>query len=87
MATIKYDAVATLRSTDRNGNEKKRYHKMGVVFEGDKGLSLKLDNIPVGFDGWIQFYDPKPKESQSGGDRPQSGNKVGTADDSDSIPF
>lgn len=62
MATIKYDAVATLRRTAKDGTEKKSYHKMGVVFESDKGLSLKLESIPVGFDGWVSFYEPKPKD-------------------------
>lgn len=69
MATVKYDAVATLRRTDRNGEEKKSYHKMGVVFETERGLSLKLESIPVGFDGWVSFYEPKPKaQAQSASD-------------------
>lgn len=81
MATVKFDAVATIRYT-QGGEEKKRYHKMGVVFESDKGLNLKLESIPVGFDGWISFYEPKPKEQAQ---KPARGNT--SHDDSGDIPF
>ena len=65
----KYDAVVvTGKYTDRNGVEKKRYLNVGVVLEGEKGMSLKLEALPVGFDGWINFYEPKPKT----GDAPQA---------------
>lgn len=58
-----YDAVVTQRY-QQNGEDKKRYINVGAVFEGQNGLSLKLDSIPVNFDGWIQFYEPKPKEER-----------------------
>lgn len=75
MATLKYEAVARL---PEGKDGKKRYHKCGVVFESDKGLSLKLDSLPVaGFDGWISFYDPKPKD----------GAKPAGKTDPDEIPF
>ena len=77
MATKKYDAVATIRYT-HNGEEKKRFHNMGAVFESEKGMSLKLESIPVGFDGWVTFYTPKPKE--------EAPKAAAPADDSE-IPF
>lgn len=58
----KYDAVVSQRYT-QNGEEKKRYINVGAVFEGERGLSLKLDAIPVGFDGWIQFYEPRERDA------------------------
>lgn len=64
MAVPKFDAVCVI-GTDKSG--KKKYHKMGTVFESDKGLSLKIDSMPVGPDwnGWVSFYECKPREQKA----------------------
>lgn len=81
-----YDAVVTTgKYTDRSGNEKTRYLTVGAVFEGEKGLSLKLEALPtVGFNGWINFYAPRDKEQ-----KPQQQQVAGTDDGGfgDEIPF
>lgn len=63
MSKHKYDAVATIGEyTNHQGETKKRYTKIGAVFENDEGnLSLKLDSVPVGpnWTGWISFYEPR----------------------------
>ena len=61
-----YDAVVvTGEYEDRNtGEKKKRYLNVGVVLQGDKGLSLKLEALPVNFNGWINFYEPKDQTQQ-----------------------
>lgn len=58
---IKFDVMAkTGTYTDKEGNEKSRWQKCGVVFEGDKGWSLKLEAIPVGeWNGWFSLFEPK----------------------------
>jgi hypothetical protein len=61
MATLKFEAVATV-GKDKNG--KAKYQKVGSVWESGKGLSLKLDCLPVGapeWSGWISLYTPKEK--------------------------
>lgn len=61
MAQLKFEAVAVVG--ERDG--KKVYQKLGTVWESDKGLSLKLDVLPVGvpgWNGWVSFYEPKPKQ-------------------------
>lgn len=74
-----YDAVVvTGEYEDRNGQKKKRYLNVGVVLEGDKGLSLKLEALPVNFNGWINFYEPKEREQ-----RPAQDDGFGDRD----IPF
>lgn len=53
----KFDVVAiTGKYQDRDGNEKNRYTNIGVVIETSKGLSLKLESVPVGWDGWAGLY-------------------------------
>jgi hypothetical protein len=71
MAIKRYDVVAVTGSyTDRNGVEKRRYMNCGAVFETEKGLSLKIEAIPVGFDGWFQLYEPRT-EQQTPAQQPQ----------------
>jgi hypothetical protein len=63
---IKYEVVANGGTyTNRNGEEKKRWIKCGVVMEGEKGLSIKMENIPVGWDGWAILSEPREKPQQS----------------------
>lgn len=83
----KFDVVAvTGKYTDNSGTEKKRYTNIGVVFESEKGLSIKLESIPVGWDGWASFYVPK------GRDEPQPSRPAESAAPSkpefdDPLPF
>jgi hypothetical protein len=66
-----HDAVyAGEKYTAHDGSEKTRYVNVGALFRRDDGsLTCKLESIPVGFSGWLNFYEPKPKD---GGQRPQS---------------
>jgi hypothetical protein len=103
MATKRYDAVATVGEYTKNGETKKRYMNVGVVFENDKGqLSLKLDALPTGkeWSGYINFYDPKDTQDSTPATRAQASHNQAKAnayqppqtsrrdDDSfDEIPF
>jgi len=68
-----FDAVVSSSYEDKKTGEKKRkYTNVGVVFENDKGqYSLKLETLPIAFDGWIQFYEPKPREEKSASPKQQ----------------
>jgi len=82
MATVRYEVKAKNGTYKSNGEEKTRWHQMGVCFQNDKGqLSLKIDSIPVNWDGWISLFEPKPKE----GAQPQQQAAPAIADDD--IPF
>ena len=64
---IKYEVIANGGSyTNKEGQEKRRWIKCGVVMEGAKGLSLKLESMPVGGDGWCILSEPR--ERTQGGD-------------------
>ena len=78
---LKYEAKARVGTyKNQSGEEKPNWVKVGAVFETSNGLSMKMEAIPVGFDGWISFFEPKPK---------QSGNVVSIAQPValDDIPF
>lgn len=89
---ILYKVSATSgKYTDKDGNEKNRYVDMGVVMETKNGPMLKLEAIPVGWDGWAYLNEPKAREEgdQQRQARPQRGQQQAPADDfADSeIPF
>jgi hypothetical protein len=63
-----YDmVVVTGKYTNRNGEEKKSYLKIGSVFTKDDGkMSCKIDAIPTGaWDGWVGLYTPEVRDGQS----------------------
>jgi len=60
----KYDVVAVTGTyKDSNGNEKRRYLNIGAVIATQNGFSLKLEAVPVGWDGWAYLNEPKPREA------------------------
>jgi hypothetical protein len=75
-----YDAVVTT-TYEQGGETKKRYINVGAVFSSDRGMSLKLDAIPVNFNGWIAFYEPKPREAGQ-----QNGAQNGQRHEDDDLP-
>ena len=88
MATVRYE-VFTKNGTykDSNGQEKNRWFRMGVCFQNDKGqLSIKIDGVPVNWDGWMSLMEPKPKETQAGSNKPLN-TGAGTGITDDDIPF
>jgi hypothetical protein len=42
----------------QTGAEKKQYLTVGKLMQRDDGsMCLKMDAVPVSFDGWVNFYD------------------------------
>ena len=87
--SIKYEACARgEKYTTADGQEKQRWIKCGVVIDGKNCLSLKLESIPVNFDGWLSFFEPKPREEQRPQRQQHPQQRQGGFDDmSDDVPF
>ena len=71
--------------TDKNGDAKKRYLKVGSFFnDATKGMSIKLDAVPVDFNGWLSVKEPFQE-----GERPTRTTppKKGKPDFDDDVPF
>lgn len=85
MATIRYEAKAKNGTyKDKNGEEKVRWHHMGVCFQNDNGqLSIKMDSIPLNWNGWVSLFEPRPKDGQQASAPAQAAPAI--ADDD--IPF
>lgn len=57
-----YDVVAiTGAYTDKEGREKKRYATLGAVIETKNGPMLKLETIPVTWEGIAYLNEPRPR--------------------------
>lgn len=81
MAKIKDVVARGEEYQDRNGNQKVRWINCGAMFKNNEGkVSIKLDSLPVNFDGWLSLFDPKPRKEAA----PQTENPAPFDDD---LPF
>lgn len=86
---VKYDAIAKNGSYTKDGVEKTKWVKVGVVVDTKNGgLALKIEQLPVPFDGWLQLAEPKTKEQLQQQFNPQleQESESGNAPNDD-IPF
>jgi len=75
---ILHEVVAVTGTyTNKDGEEKKRYLRIGAVIETKHGPMLKLEAVPTGWDGLAYLNEPKPKD-----ERPKA-----KPADTDEIPF
>lgn len=72
MAKRVYDVCVGTKGKD----DKTYWNKVGVVLKNDKGYSLKMESIPVAWDGWAALFEPKEKEQP----QQQNGSRTGGAD-------
>jgi len=50
---------------EKNGEQKKKYTNVGTLFiYDDGGMGIKLDSIPVNFDGKLAVYDREDKQQR-----------------------
>lgn len=91
MAKI-YDVVAiTGEYTNSSGETKKRYANIGAIIEGRNGPQLKLESVPLGWNGWAYLNEPQARDQQrsrgpSGPSRSAFAGKQ-EQEESDDIPF
>lgn len=61
----KFNVVAvTGKYTDASGKEKSRYQTIGAIIDTRNGPMLKLESVPLGWDGWAYLNDPKPRDDK-----------------------
>ena len=69
---------------DGQGNEKTAYVKCGVIMDGKNGPIIKLEALPIVFDGWLYLSPPEEKPRGRPQPRPQQSND---GFDDEDIPF
>jgi hypothetical protein len=81
---IRYDAIAKNGTYTKDGVEKNKWVKVGVVVDTKNGgLALKIEQLPVPFDGWLQLAEPKAKEQAPSQEYAQAPSQS----PNDDIPF
>lgn len=87
----KLDLIAIIGEyTTAQGETKKKFTKIGTLFNKPNGISIKLDAVPVGgWDGWASAKEPLPRGEaparQSSQPTRRGGN--GFEDMQDDVPF
>jgi len=74
-----YQEVRAKTGEDKDG--KPIYRTIGRVLTTKNGPMLKLDSVPLMWDGWAYISDPKPKEEAQ--QRTHAQMKRGNASDYD----
>lgn len=86
MAVIKEVAAVVGKYTAADGKEKNQYVNMGKIITTKTGNQmLKIDSIPVNWDGWAYLNDPRQRDEQPNNAPPQR-NDAPVPEDQD-IPF
>lgn len=63
---VKYELSAAIGTYQKDGQEKTRWAKIGTVMETKSGkLAMKIDTIPVNWDGWASLMEPRPKDDKN----------------------
>jgi hypothetical protein len=71
MKRIKRIVATVGEYTDREGKTKKQYANIGTLFErGDGSQAIKLESVPIGWNGWASFYELDEKKPQHTEDAP-----------------
>lgn len=94
-STLKFEVAAVVGEyTNRDGETKKRYQNVGTVWENDKGqMSMRLESLPLSKDwnGWLSFFDPKPRDGAKSAPKPAAkpaqSSSDGFSDNLDDVPF
>jgi hypothetical protein len=89
---IKYELIAKSGTykDQTTGEDKTRWVKCGVVMDTRQGgLAAKIESLPVSWDGWLNFSEPKQKDNfkPRGDDEMPKPKKDGIDDLSEDIPF
>lgn len=83
----KYDVVAvTGKYQAQDGSEKNRYLNIGAVISTKNGFMLKLEAVPVGWDGWAFLNGPEVRGEQPA-KAAKPAPKAGFEDIADDITF
>ena len=76
--------------TNSQGQQKKRYQRIGSVIDTKNGPMLKLDVMPLkegGWDGWAYMNDPKPRDDEAARQQQEHFRRKANGYEEDEMPF
>ena len=73
---------------DKEGNDKTRWIRCGVVMDTKSGgQAIHIESLPINFDGWLMMKEPMPKENQKPYSKSGSVNEKPIEEIDSDIPF
>lgn len=90
MATVLGDICFPVGKYVKDGEEKTRWAKAGVLLQTDNGIRGKLDMVPVasGEDGgWFSVFERDTNRTQQAKPAQNRSESATPKDDQDDIPF
>ena len=61
---LRYDVITKNGTYIKDGVEKTKWLKVGVCMDTKQNsLAIKLDSLPINFDGWLSLAEPKQKDN------------------------
>jgi hypothetical protein len=57
-----YEVIAKL--PPKKGEEKAQWRKVGACWSSERGISGRIESIPIGWDGSFILAEPKPVEQK-----------------------
>lgn len=83
----RYNVCIKRTYTDKNGNEKTTWPRIGVAFEGDKGISGTIEMVPTGsWDGKFILFAAEDQGQNAQPQRQSASRKSDDFGDTD-LPF
>jgi hypothetical protein len=67
MTVYKELVVATGKYTNAQGEEKTRWSRIGRIMKSEKGYKMKIDTIPLEWNGWAEMVEPEQRNAQAAG--------------------
>ncbi len=87
MAVLKEVCARGEKYTTRDGQEKQKWIRCGNMIETKNGPTIKLDNLPITFDGWLHLFDVKEKDGDAPPQRSAPRVRTPGEDDGSETPF
>jgi hypothetical protein len=85
---VKFELRAKTGTYQKDGQEKVSYMTIGRILETKDGkLMLKMESLPMQWDGWAYMNEPLPKDAQQPQRQAPGAQGSGFDDMDDSIPF
>jgi hypothetical protein len=73
---------------DKEGNDKTRWIRCGVVMDTKSGgQAIHIESLPVNFDGWLMMKEPLPKDNQKSYSKSGSVNEKPIDEIDSDLPF
>jgi hypothetical protein len=81
----RYNVTVARTYTDKQGQEKTQWNRIGVAFENEKGIGGIIELVPVGWDGRFRLFEADEQRAETASRKQPDSSTA--AEFHDEIPF